>query len=70
MTQPATQGNKCYLCAKRFTKANPPTIEHLLPLAKGGDNNRENLVAAHQRCNSSKGAKTEAEYFHDKGQLL
>ena len=31
------------------------TTEHLIPRSKGGGNDRDNLVAAHRRCNESRG---------------
>lgn len=37
------------------------TIDHLLPVSRGGQNDRDNLVVACRRCNSIKGAKTPAE---------
>lgn len=33
------------------------TIDHLLPVAEGGDNRIDNLVSACSRCNGGKGAK-------------
>jgi 5-methylcytosine-specific restriction endonuclease McrA len=38
------------------------TLEHKQPLSRGGTNLYENLAIACQRCNSSKGKKTEKEY--------
>lgn len=46
---------KCYLCGKRFTKTLPPTIEHIIPLAKGGAHDITNIMLACGPCNSSKG---------------
>lgn len=31
------------------------TIDHIIPLAKGGDDTLENLAAAHRKCNRAKG---------------
>ena len=33
-----------------------PSIDHVLPVARGGTNDEANLAAAHLSCNSSKGA--------------
>lgn len=49
------QDNLCYLCNKPFTKNNKPTIDHIVPLAKGGGWNLENLALAHRSCNVDKG---------------
>ncbi len=38
------------------------TLDHILPLSKGGTNDKENLVMACRSCNSSKGAKTIGEW--------
>jgi hypothetical protein len=51
---------RCGLCGKRvaMTKAVPhpksPTIDHVLPLARGGDDTRANVQLAHFICNSTK----------------
>ena len=34
-----------------------PTIDHIVPLARGGADIRDNVQLAHQRCNSAKGAR-------------
>lgn len=53
-------GYFCYLCRgtsheRGFSSTDRPTVEHVLPLAKGGTWALENLKLAHQRCNSEKG---------------
>jgi 5-methylcytosine-specific restriction endonuclease McrA len=48
---------KCHICGKRFTKCDPATIDHIIPLARGGVHNASNIALAHRDCNSSKGAK-------------
>ena len=58
---------KCYLCGKRcnfddyIMRGNIfiagdwyPSIDHVVPLAKGGDHSWENVRLAHRRCNSNK----------------
>ena len=39
------------------------TLEHKQPLTKGGTNKKDNLGIACQRCNFSKGAKTEEQFI-------
>jgi predicted nucleic acid-binding Zn ribbon protein len=34
-----------------------PTIEHLIPVSKGGTNDHENLALAHRHCNVRRGVK-------------
>jgi 5-methylcytosine-specific restriction endonuclease McrA len=41
------------------------TLEHKQPLVRGGTNEYNNLAIACQKCNSSKGKKTEEEYRKD-----
>lgn len=36
---------------------NYPTIDHIIPLAKGGEHSWENVQLAHFSCNSAKGAR-------------
>jgi len=64
-------GTKCYYCKKemdfsvgvgrKFNK-DMATIEHLIPLARGGEHTWENTVLACRHCNISKNAKTIEEF--------
>jgi 5-methylcytosine-specific restriction endonuclease McrA len=49
----------CHVCRKRFTKSNPATLDHVIPLAKGGTHDVTNLAAAHGLCNLRKHARSE-----------
>ena len=51
------QGNKCNICKQKFTKRRLPTIDHIIPLSKGGGLTFENAQALCRSCNSSKNAK-------------
>ncbi len=44
------QDGRCYLCDGLFTPANPPTLEHVKPRARGGKR-AGNLLVAHSACN-------------------
>jgi 5-methylcytosine-specific restriction endonuclease McrA len=44
----------CTYCGSPGTEDNPLTIDHVIPLAMGGTNARENLVVACYRCNRKK----------------
>jgi hypothetical protein len=64
-------GTKCYYCGKemdfstgknRKFNRDMATIEHLIPLAKGGEHTFVNTVLACRHCNISKNAKSEAEF--------
>lgn len=43
----------CYFCGKKFPKEKL-TMDHLIPLAKGGFSIKNNLVVSCKDCNSSK----------------
>jgi 5-methylcytosine-specific restriction endonuclease McrA len=44
----------CTSCGSPGTAANPLTIDHIVPLSKGGTNARENLMVLCYRCNRLK----------------
>lgn len=56
----ARLGNVCYYC--HLDK--PLTIDHDVPLSRGGTDNIENILPACRSCNSKKNHLTAAEYFH------
>lgn len=45
----------CFYCERKFSKENPKTIEHLIPLSKGGDNSIGNLKDCCKSCNQLRG---------------
>lgn len=47
----------CHICGKRFTKDDPATLDHVVPLKKGGSHDAGNIALAHRSCNSSKNAR-------------
>lgn len=51
-------GNKCAYCGKKETNL---TIDHIIPKARGGQDQWENLVASCVRCNNQKGDRTPEE---------
>lgn len=51
----------CYLCLKHVLFGQD-CIEHKIPLARGGNNDRDNLDIAHRACNEKKHINTEEEY--------
>lgn len=56
-------GHRCQLCRRKVDmdlKAphpRSPSIDHIVPLVKGGDDTRANVQLAHRRCNTSKGTR-------------
>lgn len=53
-------GWRCYLCSESVEPAadcfdpNSPSIDHVIPFAKGGEHSRANARCAHFGCNSAK----------------
>jgi 5-methylcytosine-specific restriction endonuclease McrA len=68
----ARHGWRCWYCGESFVylrdptvrwcEIEPPTIEHQVPLSKGGLTRLANLVMACKTCNSTKRTKTVEEY--------
>lgn len=54
----------CYHCEKRFNAAEL-TMDHLIPIARGGKTDKKNCVASCKDCNTKKGYKTRAELAMD-----
>lgn len=54
------QRNRCFYCGCDMGKH--PSLEHLTPVSRGGDNQRWNLVYSCKNCNSRKHDKTLEEY--------
>ena len=49
---------KCAYCGCSLLDLfNPPTRDHIVPISKGGDNVKENIVPACKSCNCKKGNK-------------
>ena len=46
----------CYLCGEVLT-IEEFTVDHVLPLSKGGTNRQKNLRATHEKCNYDKADK-------------
>ena len=45
----------CHLCGKRVPR-NTMTLDHLIPISKGGPHTDWNVALAHRSCNSRRGA--------------
>lgn len=61
-TQDKLTGSEiCVYCGKRLSKYTA-TIDHLIPLSRGGNNFKWNLVWCCKRCNHSKGSKLLSEW--------
>lgn len=51
-------GSRCVYCGERSGKM---TIDHIIPLSRGGRSDFENCVTACRRCNQRKGNRTPSE---------
>ncbi len=62
-------GHRCAYCGT-FRKR--LTIDHVVPISKGGAHSKENVVPACGRCNSAKGAKmpTDVQPVYENGKLI
>jgi len=54
-----TQGNRCVNCGKLNLKRGDLTIDHKVPLSKGGTNDGKNCQILCSNCNLKKGNKIE-----------
>jgi len=45
---------RCVHCGVEFDCENLPTRDHIIPISKGGNNIKENIVPACRSCNSKK----------------
>lgn len=52
--------NTCAICGKPLSRFSY-SIDHIIPLSRGGTNNIDNLRAVHQTCNKLKGNFTDVE---------
>lgn len=55
------QDYRCFYCLIKM-KSNESTVDHLIPLARGGTWNMDNLVASCNNCNQMKGSMTVSEF--------
>jgi 5-methylcytosine-specific restriction endonuclease McrA len=61
------QQGKCAVCRSALDKYH---VDHIMPLALGGDNTNENLQLLCPTCNLSKSAKHPVEFMQMRGYLL
>lgn len=55
----------CYHCEKSFLPS-LMTMDHLIPIIRGGKSDKKNCVPCCKDCNSKKGLRTRAEMAMDK----
>jgi 5-methylcytosine-specific restriction protein A len=56
------QAGVCYYCENRFSK-DDLTMDHKVPLGKGGTSSKNNIVCCCKECNSLKQSKTSVDFI-------
>jgi 5-methylcytosine-specific restriction endonuclease McrA len=56
----------CFYCRQKSRLS----LDHIIPISKGGPHSRDNVVMACRSCNSSKGAKEPLRFAKERGLLL
>lgn len=56
-------GKRCAICGRKIKDLDDLTIDHIVPLAKGGRNAIENYQLAHKACNEAKGSMLPKEHM-------
>jgi len=63
-------GGDCYLCGKPFEKMGDITIDHWVPISKGGLDDIENYRLAHLACNHLKDDLTPEQWIEFQSGLI
>jgi len=61
---------RCYWCGTFFTENFSATIDHYIPLSKGGLHSKDNIVASCMPCNSAKRAKDPEVFAKEIGKII
>jgi 5-methylcytosine-specific restriction endonuclease McrA len=64
------QKGKCAHCLIKFGKKAKATVDHIVPISRGGMNDRSNLQLLCGKCNSSKGTHDWIDFSQKAGRLL
>lgn len=54
---------RCYYCDKQFSSKRKPTLEHIIPVCRGGSNHSSNLALTCYPCNFKKADMTGEEFL-------
>jgi hypothetical protein len=56
----------CFVCAQKIDDFRLATLEHIIPLSKGGTNKKDNLALSHFECNQIKANSTHSTVWRSK----
>jgi 5-methylcytosine-specific restriction endonuclease McrA len=59
------QGGKCRACGNGFDLENIATLDHIIPISKGGDTIFTNVQALCKKCNSIKHCKDNSKFLNE-----
>ena len=59
-------GSNCVYCVKKITRNDDLTVDHIVPLVKGGSNEMDNLALSCKHCNEEKGRLLLTEFIRAK----
>lgn len=59
----AKYGLTCAICGKPIASVEDATVDHIIPLFRGGKTTIENCQLAHAKCNKQKGSKYDTDKF-------
>ncbi len=56
----------CYYCGQKFESLDDLTMDHVLPIGRGGRSTKGNVVPCCKNCNSKKGNRTPVDVLFDR----
>lgn len=59
--QQIVQKGECYYCGEKIKAGQNLTMDHVVPIARGGKSTKGNIVPSCQKCNQSKKLATPVE---------
>lgn len=54
--------SRCFVCKEHIATPEEATIEHIIPVSRGGTNAKVNLALSHRECNQAKGSDLVMDY--------
>ena len=63
------KSNECFVCGIAMESIETATIEHKIPLSKGGTNQNDNLSLSHKECNQKRGSSLSTNRTENQGNV-